>query len=376
MEKLLVEFARNADRERFDLRFVALAARGGPADEIEACGWPVTALEAPPGLRPSLVFRLARLLRGWGTDVVHTHNSKPLIYAGPAARLAGVRRVIHTRHGQRFNADRAATALFRLATRTADRLVCVSYDSARLSRLEGLRADKVVVVWNGIDVSRFGFLGPHAGGPAVMVGRLSAEKDVETLVRAAAAVTRVDPSFRLEIAGDGPCRPPLEALARNLLPDGQVRFLGEVRDVPGLLAGASLFVLPSLTEGISLTLLEAMARGLPVIATRVGGNPEVVDHRRTGVLVPARSPDELAAAVLSLFHDPEECRRMGREGRRRVEQHFDVRRMVADYERLYIDPNALPPDRSGAVWEEPAATFLDSARPESDVTALPAVVRE
>src|SRR5262249_35825678 len=116
------------------------------------------------------------------------------------------------------------------------------------------------------------------------------------------------------------------------------RFLGEVRDVPGLLARASLFVLPSYTEGISLTLLEAMARGLPVVATRVGGNPEVVEGGETGLLVPARDAEALAAAVLDLQRGPERGGRMGAAGRRRVEEHFDVRRMVANYEALSREP--------------------------------------
>jgi glycosyltransferase involved in cell wall biosynthesis len=114
-----------------------------------------------------------------------------------------------------------------------------------------------------------------------------------------------------------------------------VRFLGVVSDVPTLLARARLFVLSSITEGISLTLLEAMARGLPVIATTVGGNPEVVEAGHTGLLVPARDPASLAGAVARLWTEPEMYARMGVAGRRRVERLFDVRRMVAEYEALY-----------------------------------------
>src|SRR5262245_15624197 len=153
LEKLLVEFARHADRQRFDLRFLSLGGRGSVADEIEACGWPVAALETPPGLRPSLIFRLAGLFRRWGIDAVHTHSTKPLLYAAPAARLAGVRRVIHTRHGQRYQAGRGETALFRLAACLTHRVVCVSHDSAQLSLQEGVAPRKVATVWNGIVVS-------------------------------------------------------------------------------------------------------------------------------------------------------------------------------------------------------------------------------
>jgi len=336
MEKLLVEFARHVDRARFELRFIALQTRGSAADEIEACGWPVVCLDEPPGLRVGLIFRLARHFRRWGVDVVHTHNSKPLVYGGPAARLARAG-VVHTRHGQCYQAGVRSAALFRLATRTAARVVCVSADSARLSTAEGIAAKRLRVIRNGIDLARFSYASPQVGGPVVTVARASPEKDIETLLRASAIVAGEEPSFRLEVAGDGECLPVLRGLAGELGLGGHVRFLGEVRDVPRLLARASLFVLPSLTEGISLTLLEAMARGLPVVATRVGGNPEVVADGRTGVLVPARAPSELAAAMLRLLREPECGRRMGLAGRQRVERYFDVRCMVAEYQALYLE---------------------------------------
>src|SRR5207249_3921648 len=127
----------------------------------------------------------------------------------------------------------------------------VSEDSTRLSEREGVAPAKLCTIWNGIDVSRFGYRGPQQAGPAVMVARLSPEKDVETLLRAAAIAVREYPCFRLKIAGDGPCLPSLRRLAADLCLNEIVSFLGEVSDIPALLSCASLFVLPSLTEGIS-----------------------------------------------------------------------------------------------------------------------------
>lgn len=353
LEKLLVEFARHADRGRFDLRFVSLAGRGNVADDIAAQGWPVSALEESPGLRPGLVLRLARLFRQWKVDVVHTHNTRSLLYAAPAAWLARVPAVFHMRHGQRFGASGRETTAFRLATRLVGRVVCVSEDCARLSAAEGVAPGRLCVIRNGIDVARFAYAGPAASGPAVMVGRLSPEKDVANLLRATALLARECPSFRLEIAGDGECLPGLRWLAGQLGLDSQVRFLGEVRDIPSLLARASLFVLPSLTEGLSLTLLEAMARGLPVVATRVGGNPEVVVEGETGFLVPSQSPQELAGALLRIQRDPHLGDRMGRAGRQRVEAHFDVRRMVGDYEALYLQREGVTHEPSEHPDERP-----------------------
>jgi glycosyltransferase involved in cell wall biosynthesis len=347
LEKLLVEFGRHADRERFDLHFVSLGHAGVVAEEIAAAGWPVTALGVPTGLHPSLAFRLARLLRRWGTDVVHTHDERPHLYGTLAGRLAGVGRIIHTRHSQGRNLSRRQRALVNLAASCVDRFVCVSQDSARLALRQGVPARKVCTVWNGIDLARFAYTGPRADGPAVIVARLDPAKDHATLLRATALAVGRDPSFRLEVAGDGPCREDLHRLTGELGLAGQVRFLGQVRDVPGLLARAGLFVLSSLSEGVSLTLLEAMAGGLPVVATRVGGNPEVVTGD-TGLLVPAADPEALAGALLRLWQAPGERHRLGSAGRARVEGHFDVRRMVATYERLYRGSNTVytsPSDR-------------------------------
>jgi glycosyltransferase involved in cell wall biosynthesis len=335
MERLLVEFARHCDAQRYALRFVSLGSRGAVAEELEGLGWPVTCLGARPGLRPAIGYRLARLFRDHGADVVHVHNTKPLLYAAPAARLARTGAVVYTRHGQRRGATGRQDALFRMAARCADRIVCVSDDAARLCGNEGVRPGTVRTIPNGIDVERFCSREPCAGGPAVFVGRLSSEKDVQTLLRAMALVVQRRPSFRLAIAGDGPCAADLKMLSESLGLGPHVQFLGEVRDVPALYSQASMFILSSVTEGLPLTVLEAMACGLPVVATRVGGTPEAVVDGTTGVLVPPGEPAALAEAILRIAADDELARRMGAAGRRRAEANSDVRTMVGRYESLY-----------------------------------------
>ena len=340
LEKLLVEFGRHADRTRFDLRFLTLGDPGYLAPEIEALGWSVHPLGMPSGLRPRAILELARYFRRDRVRIVHTHSEGPLIYGVPAARVAGVRRLIHTRHHgpDLGNNSRRAQRVATLLTRWVDRVACVADEGARLCIAEGVARDKVVTVWNGIDVDRFGYSGPTPGGPAVIVARLVAEKDHASLLRASAIVATTDPDFRLDVAGDGPLMADLVALAGSLGIADRVRFLGRVDDIPRLLEHASMLLLSSTMEGISLTLLEAMARGLPVIATRVGGNPEVVDDGATGFLVPPGSPEDLAAAILRLRQDPALGSEFGRAGRARAENAFDVRRTIARYEELYTGP--------------------------------------
>lgn len=335
LERLLVEFARHTDRQSCDLRFLALGRRGRPADEIEACGWPVTTLGYTGGLRPAVVMRLAQCFRRWRVDVVHTHNNPALVYAAPAARLAGVRTVVHTRHGQSFGISPRAQKVFKWAASLCSRVVCVSEDSRKLTLKAGLPDHKVVRLWNGIDLQRFAYSGPRKTGPVLTVARISPVKDIATLLHATARALPHYPDFRLVVAGDGECLPEVRRLAQELRISGSVEFLGEVADVAGLLGQAALFVLPSLSEGVSLTLLEAMARGLPVVATRVGGTPEVVVEGETGFLVPSRNPEALAAAMLRVLTAPCLGPALGRAGRTRVEQHFDSRKMVRDYEELY-----------------------------------------
>ncbi len=335
LEKLLVEFARNADRDRFELKFVSFSGRGALADDIEALGWPVITMDQPEGLRPGAVWRLATLLRSWKTDILHTHDPKTLIHGAPAARLARVAHVVHTCHGNILAPLSRAARLFKMAFWFADTMVCVSDGTVRQMVEIGINIRKIQIILNGIDTTRFGIIGPKLGGCGVTVARLSPEKDIGSLLRAMAIIRETCPSFKLEIAGDGICMAELQAMASELGLDDQVRFLGQISDVRVVLERASLFILPSLTEGVSLTLLEAMACGLPVVATRVGGTPEVVVEGETGLLVSPGLPAELAQAMLNLFHDTERSKQMGFKARKRIEDIFDIRRMVAKYEEMY-----------------------------------------
>ncbi len=345
MEKLLVEFAKFTDRTKFDLSFASLQNRGSCAALIEACNWPVFEFDKQAGIQPRLVTKLAKRLRQSCIDVVHTHNTSAFIYGVLSAKLVGVERIIHTRHGQRLGASSRQTLLFKLLSRWARRVISVSHDGSQLSIREGVSPHRVCTIHNGIDLHRFEFVGTQPFGPAVLVARLAPEKDVATLLRAMPSVLSQlaleTPRCLLEIVGDGVERPALQALSRELDIHSYVRFLGQQDNIPQVLSRASMFVLPSVSEGVSLTLLEAMACGLPVVATRVGGTPEVVDEGVTGWLVPPGAANEFATAMLRLYTDPGAGQRMGQLGRKRVEQLFSIERMVHAYEHEYLQQERL-----------------------------------
>jgi sugar transferase (PEP-CTERM/EpsH1 system associated) len=339
MEQLLVQFARFTDRSRYDPTFVSLQSRGALAADIESHQSVVIAMNKSPGLKPSLVVQLAKTLRRIRPSVVHTHNTAGYIYGVAAAALARVPRVIHTRHGQRFDSSNRQTRVFRGLSRWVDYVVGVSSDSRQLTINEGIAESKAKLICNGIDLSRFKPVENRPQGRSVVVARLSPEKDVASLLHAL-RIARQQASgdaipISLDVVGDGTERGRLESLATSLALGDAVRFHGMRRDIPELLSQASMFVLPSVTEGISLTLLEAMATGMPVVACRVGGNPEVVVEEQTGILVPPRDPRSLASAMLRIHQDSSLARRFGNAGRRRVEQNFCVRKMVRAYEALY-----------------------------------------
>jgi len=337
LEKLLAQFARHHDRARLRPVFVSLREGGPPAEEIRATGAEVHLLGEPRG-KWDETRRLGRLLARVRPDVVHTHNLHAHFYGSLAARLAGVPAVIHTRHGVALGDSRHGRLLFWMGCRLADRVVSVSEDSARLSVAQGrLRPGRSVTVWNGIDLSAFPCRGPMAGGPLITVARIEPVKDLETLLRALEIARRAMPGLRLTVVGDGSQRAALERLAGDLGLRDAIAFLGERHDVAALLAEAAAFVSSSKTEGVSLTILEAMATGLPVIATHVGGNPEVVEDDVTGLLVPPRDATALAEAMVSIARDPARAAAMGRAGRARAERHFEVGQMVRTYERMYME---------------------------------------
>jgi glycosyltransferase involved in cell wall biosynthesis len=346
-ERLLVEMARHRDVARFDWTVVVLGGRGVLAEPLESSGVRVVTLDEPTGFRIGLWRRLARMFRAEHFDVVHTHDDRPLIYGMPAAWWAGVPRRIHTHHhGRLAGISWRQRFLIRRAARCAEHFVCVSEDSARFMIEEGIAKERVRTILNGIDLARFAFQGPCDDGPIVTVARLSPEKDIATLLHAASLLAGDVSHLRFEIAGDGPCRAELAQLVKELNLTDRVSLLGEISDIPALLGRARLFVLPSQTEGISLTLLEAMARGLPVVTTEVGGNPEVVEARVTGWLVPPRSPSILAEAIRAVVALPADARTMGVAGRQRVENCFDIRTMTKQYEALYDASSPRSPSAS------------------------------
>jgi glycosyltransferase involved in cell wall biosynthesis len=330
---------------------LCLDAVGPLGRQLQEEGVDVVSLGRKPGRDWKVSWRLARELRERDIEVVHAHQYTPFFYAALARALSGFRaRLILTEHGRHFPdvvspLRRAVNRL--LLDRVADAVNAVCEFSARsLCHQDGFSGGRIEVIENGIDVERYTTsadrlalrhrLGLDPGRRYIAnVARFHPVKDQATLLTAFAAVAAERPEVDLLLVGDGARRAALEGQVAELKLGTRVHFLGVRADVPEILQAVDIFALTSVCEAASLTLLEAMAAGLPVVVTAVGGNPEIVRHGREGLLVPRGDPDATAAALLRLLDDPELTGELGRRGQERVCLHYRLEQTVAAYGDLY-----------------------------------------
>jgi sugar transferase (PEP-CTERM/EpsH1 system associated) len=343
----------------------SLRGSGPAANGVGGLTVPITFLGKRSGHDWSLALRIARLCRSFRPQVVHARNWGTMD-AVIGARLAGVPVVIQSEHGRDLGdldgLHRRRIRVRRLLAPFIDLHVVVSVHLQRwlLERVR-VRPDKVRIVRNGVDATRFQPLlqrdrlrDQYGYGPSDVVfgavGRLTPVKDYGALLEAFHVVSTCHPHGRLIVVGDGPQRPVLEEQVRRRGLADHVRLVGHRDDVTQCLGIMDVFVHPSLMEGMSNAVLEAMAVALPVVATAVGGTPEIVEHGRTGLLVPPATPSALCDAMRS--YGASESTRMahGAAGRERVETHYPLTKMIAGYTDVYrealarrgrtIDPGA------------------------------------
>ena len=344
LESMVCELCRGLRARGHEPEVCCYDALGAYAEDLRGRGVCVHLLRRRPGVDWGYAFRLARLVRGRAVDLVHAHNATAWFYGAWAAFLAR-RPLVYTEHDRSFPPPPRIQALHRLLARLTRAVVAVSGEVAdNLRRYEGI--DDVRVIPNGVDGHRFRpasegersarrrALGLGEGEVVLgTVGRLDPLKDHRLLIE---AVTGLEGSWRLLVVGDGPLRAELERLVQERSLGGRVVFLGERRDVPELLRAMDAFVLPSRSEGLPMALLEAMACGLPVVATRVGGIPEAVREGEGGLLCDPGDSGGLRDALCRLISDPPLRRRLGRGARVAFERRFSLQRMVEGYERLYL----------------------------------------
>jgi glycosyltransferase involved in cell wall biosynthesis/SAM-dependent methyltransferase len=301
-----------------------------------------------------LVKMLSDVVRNQAADIIHCQRHKPTVYGASAAWLSGVcPEVISTVHGRERTRNLGRRLGNRMLSSHITRIVAVS-ESVRRDILRSnpfISPLKVVTIYNGIDIKRFSKeaigvfearkrlgIPERANFVFGTVGRLSPVKGHDLLLSAFAEVCSKRRDTFLAIIGEGPLKSKLLDLVDKLKLSNKVLFLGFRNDIPKALKAIDAFILPSLSEGLPLSLLEAMASGLPVIANRVGGIPEVLKQGNEGIMVPDGSVDALVQAMLKMRDlDAADRRKMGQFGRQSVLQRFSIDRMISDIKHLYQD---------------------------------------
>jgi len=355
-ERQVVNVVLGLDHSRFDVHLACIHRRGELLREVESLEipqpefpihslyWPGTWLQA---------LRLARYIRKHRVQVVHSYGLYPNLFLVPAAKLAGAPVIIASIRDRGDILTPAQRWFQKLTCRLAD-CVLVNARAIRDTLIaQGFRSDNISVIRNGIVPAKYSrepqssrirreLRVPPDAPLIVVLSRLNPMKGLEYFLDAARMVAPRFPEARFLVVGDGRSKSELAERAAQSGLKERVLFTGFRTDAPDLLAEATLSVLPSLSEGLSNTVLESMASGVPVIATDVGGNPELIDDGVSGLLVPPRNADALAAAMIRLLKNPVLAAMLSEAARRRIEQLFGMEASVHAVERLYRGLAGVP----------------------------------
>jgi glycosyltransferase involved in cell wall biosynthesis len=376
--KVILRLAQQAKEEGWQVDILTTDPVFGEAARRQGVG--VIALDAirreiHPWWDLRGVVRLYRFLRRERYLVVHTHTSKAGFVGRLAAWLAGVPVILHTAHGFAFHEQTPRLTRFfystleQLAARWCDRIVAVTDFHRRWAVELGICGDdKIIAIPNGIAVRRANLSSTELRRawnvqPGEMIlltaGRLAPEKGLEYLIEAAVILRSTGLHFLVVLAGEGPLRSQLEARAANRRVADRVLFLGYREDIAELVAVCDVVVLPSLREGLSIALLEAMAAGKPIVATRIGGNLAVTAHGEAALLVPPRDPQALSDAMLRCWREPALRDSLGVKARQLFENRYTEDRMLNSYRAVYRDlVSAKCPVNTGTVSRERGAVEL------------------
>ena len=345
-EAVALNLARSMDRDAFHPMACSLSGPGPMEERFRAHDIETASLTRAKtcfGKDLGLPLRLAGLLRRMRVDILHCHNRFPTLCGATAGWIAGLKAVVSTRHsismkrkpGQSWLQERAVAPLVAQYIAVSENVLERAVATGRMKR------GKAGVIYNGVDTDVYHPAPtdeqPSAGAVTVgSVARLSEEKCLSDLIEAIGQLARAGANLKLHLVGDGPMRKELEeqTLAAGL--DDRVRLLGAREDVPDLLRTFDIFVLSSRHEGLPLTVIEAMATGLPVVATRVGSLHELIEDGRNGLLVPPQDPAALSEAIRRLVLDADFRTRMGREGRAMAEERFSLPVAAREHEALYL----------------------------------------
>lgn len=350
LERIIVTLVEELDQERYDPEVWCIAKGGDIAEELIRKGKVVRILGIKSYYNPINILRFAYELKKASPRIIHSHGYFSNTISRIAAILAGVPiKFVHLHNVYSSAYSRRNLAIERFLSLFTDKIICCS-DAVRRFAIdyEKINPHKLLTIYNAINLERFTYpanfqemrerLGLLAGEKLIgTIGSLRAVKGHRYFLEAARLLTGKFPHLKFAIVGGGSLETELKMLARNLGLEEKVIFTGSQRDVSGLLKAMDIFVLASLREGMPLSVIEAQACGLPIVATKIGGVPEVVKDGVSGILVAPKSPEAISKAVISLLKDSQKAKEMGRAGQRICRERFSSKIMIAKIERLYND---------------------------------------
>lgn len=342
-EQVVASLAAYHSQRGHSVKIICLRSIGENSVDIDpliAAGVEIINLDKPPGIHIDTLKKLKNLLRSHPIEVLHTHNHLVHHYGAVAGRLAKVPAILNTLHGTSSlqMSPLWTKILFWISCGLSHKVVCVDQQvHSVFSRNYPYPGQRLAVIENGIDLR--GFLSiqraPRKNNLTLgTIGRLDPIKGHDILLKAFADLHKSHPDLRLRILGDGLLHQPLVNLAKDLFISDHVHFDGFSRDTPAFLAGLDLYVISSLSEGLPLSLLEAMAAGLPIVATAVGGIPKIISQAACGWLCSPGDPQALAKTLRQAIADPH-FNEMGAKSRHAVAECFGIEKMANRYETLY-----------------------------------------
>lgn len=357
VQKAMMDILERLDRNRYDITILCNAE-----GELTAAAarlnmhfiiLPELRREINPLFDLFAFIKLFRLIKQNRFLLVHTHSSKSGFIGRLAARAAGAKCVVHTVQGFAFHEFSSRLSIFviglmeRIAGLVTDRIIFVNqFDRKIAQRMKLAAVEKMVTIPNGVDLSQFSPDSPAhvpadlvgietSGGIVGMVARLWEQKAPQDFIRSIPVVVNTVPDAKFLVIGDGHLKDRLVRLSQELNVSDKVLFLGWRQDVRALLKILDVFVLTSLWEGLSVSILEAMASGKPVVATNIKGNNELVIHGETGFLVPAQNPQQVGENVLNLLMNRTLAQKMGLKGYQRVQKNFSIENTVKKINQVY-----------------------------------------
>ena len=347
-EKVIYNLITNTDKTRYDASVLCLGKIVGPiGQQLISIGYKVDIIAREPGFDISLIYKIRRYVQKHKVDVLHCHQYTPYVY-GVFGSMSNFCRVIFTEHGRFFPDERKKKRVLinpflNLFTGYVTAISKATRDA--LVDYENFPYNKIKVVYNGIDDLNYLSSGDPElkktlgikDGASILgtVARLDSIKNQRMMINALKLVHDNYPDTYLIIVGDGPERKNLQELVSGLHVSSKVIFTGFSEEAHIYYKIMDMFLLTSFSEGTAMTLLEAMASGLPCIATNVGGNPEIVKDSETGILVPVNDEKLLADTICALISNRSLSKKLGEAGRKRYEEKFTVEKMVAAYQQMY-----------------------------------------